>query len=55
MQVDVASDSVSFEGDIDVARNKLSALGYPEADSKEAKSLLKKAKSYMSCAVGRIK
>lgn len=49
-------DSVSFnyEDDlhIEAAKAKLSSLGYPSTD--ETNSLPKKAKSFVSCAVGRI-
>ena len=55
IKVDVALQIVSFEGNLEIVRKKLSAMGYPEVGSKEAKSILKKAKSYMSCAVGKMK
>jgi len=55
VKVNVASQTVSFEGDFKIAKKKLNSMGYPEAGSKEVESLLKKAKSYISCAVGRIK
>ncbi|MEM9678919.1 MAG: heavy metal-associated domain-containing protein [Bacteroidota bacterium] len=49
-------DSVSFEytrpEDLDAVTDKLSSLGYPTADSPN--SIAKKAKSFVSCAVGRI-
>jgi len=50
------TDEVSFttasETDITTVKNKLSHLGYPvEGD---ANSLPKKAKSFVSCAVGRM-
>ena len=49
-------DSVSFEYEddlhVETAKAKLSSLGYPSTD--EANSLPKKAKSFVSCAVGRI-
>jgi len=45
--------TVSFEGDREKALKILSKLGYPEQGSKEAESLFKKAKSYVSCAVGK--
>lgn len=32
----------------------LSSLGYPEIGTPEAESLIKKAQSYMSCAIGKI-
>lgn len=55
ISIDIENQSISFEGDRDIAKKILTKLGYPEAGSKEAKSLLKKAKSYASCALGRIK
>jgi copper chaperone len=55
IKVDVTSQTVSFAGEADKAGKVLSSLGYPEAGSKEEGSILKKAKSYASCMVGRIK
>ena len=55
VKVDIANQTVSFDGDVEKAKNILAKLGYPEAGSKEAKSLLKKAKSYTSCMIGRVK
>lgn len=52
--IDIPSQTVSFEGDIQKARETLSSLGYPEATSAEAQSLLKKGHSYLSCMVGRL-
>lgn len=40
------------ENDLELVKNKLSDLGYPIEG--EANSLPKKAKSFVSCAVGRI-
>lgn len=54
VSVDVPNGRVSFEGDIETARKILSNLGYPEIDSKEAKSLLKKGYSYLACMIGRM-
>ncbi|WP_179351663.1 heavy-metal-associated domain-containing protein [Winogradskyella vidalii] len=56
VSVDNDTNEVSFnitvENDIEVVKNKLSDLGYPiEGDSN---SLPKKAKSFVSCAVGRM-
>lgn len=45
---------VSFEGDKTKARKILEKLGYPEVGSKKARSILKKAKSYLSCARGKV-
>jgi len=55
IEVDVVSQTVSFEGNPEVAKRKLASMGYPEAGSKQAKSLLKKGKSYLSCLVGKMK
>ena len=50
------TDEVSFtsvsENDITIAKDKLSDLGYPIVG--DANSLPKKAKSFVSCAVGRM-
>jgi len=50
------TDEVSFisvsENNIAMAKNKLSDLGYPIVG--DANSLPKKAKSFVSCAVGRM-
>ena len=55
VEVDVEKQTVSFEGDKDVMSKKLSQMGYPESSSEEAKSVLKKARSYFSCAIGKTK
>lgn len=54
ISIDVANQRVSFEGDANIARAELSKLGYPEAGSADADSLLKKGHSYISCAIGRM-
>jgi copper chaperone CopZ len=54
IHVDVATSSVTFNGDKDVALRVLAKQGYPQAGSKEAKSLLKKAQSFISCAKGKV-
>ncbi len=54
VSIDLAKQSVSFEGDEKVAKKILSDLGYPEVSSAEADSILKKGKSYLSCATGRL-
>lgn len=55
--VNVDESTVSFETDntdfIDKVKAKLSKLGYPEVNS--TNTGLHKAKSYVSCAVGRLK
>jgi len=54
--VDNDTDEVSFltstENDIEAVKSKLSHLGYPILG--DANSLPKKAKSFVSCAVGRM-
>lgn len=54
--VDIENNSVTFEyteeDQLVIAEKKLSDLGYPI--DKDPNSLLKKAKSYVSCAVGRM-
>ncbi|MBU2927397.1 heavy-metal-associated domain-containing protein [Winogradskyella psychrotolerans] len=56
VQVDNDTDEVSFtaasENDTETVKTKLSHLGYP-IDG-DANSLPKKAKSFVSCAVGRM-
>lgn len=56
VSVDVDSDTVSFdyinENDLENAKIKLLALGYPAVG--EANPLTAKAKSFVSCAVGRM-
>ena len=42
----------NFENDLELVKKKLSDLGYPIEG--EANSLPKKAKSFVSCAVGRM-
>ncbi len=55
-QVELQSNSVSFEyndeNQIDIVEKKLAYLGYP-IDT-DPNSILQKAKSFVSCAVGRI-
>ena len=57
VEVDVAAGVVQLEASEDVtdsARATLLGLGYPEAGSAEGIAALKaKAKSFVSCAVGR--
>ena len=58
VEIDVPAGSVSIEASEDVtadARAALLRLGYPEAGSAEGIAALKaKAKSFVSCAVGRL-
>lgn len=55
ISVNVAAQEVSFEGEKETAAKILSGLGYPLEGSSQAKSLIKKAKSYASCMIGRLK
>jgi len=53
-EVSIDKDTVTIESDSDIEPfiKKLNDLGYPQ---KGNNSLLKKAKSYVSCAVGNLK
>jgi len=55
VSVDHTCQRVNFDGDENTAKKVLSKMDYPEKNSEEAKSLLKKAKSFYSCAIGKIK
>ena len=55
ISIDIESQKVSFQGDRDIVLQKLASIGYPEYRSKQAKSLLKKARSFISCAIGKTK
>lgn len=53
VEVNVEEGSVSFTGaDESKVKAKLKSLGYPLADDKN--SMIDQAKSYVSCAVGRM-
>ena len=58
--VDPESNTVEFlspnsESDITKALDKLKSLGYPLVNTEEGlKALLSKAKSYASCAIGKV-
>jgi copper chaperone CopZ len=54
ISVDVENQTVNFDGDKEIAKKTLLKIGYPEFDSKEGKSFLKKAQSYVSCMIGRV-
>lgn len=56
ISVDISSWKISFDfnWDVWIIIDKLSSLGYPLINSEEAKSFLKKAKSYMSCVIWKI-
>ncbi len=60
IEVSIDTQTISFfvpdhssEEKILEAKKILEAMGYPEKNSEAATSLLKKAKSYASCAVGK--
>jgi copper chaperone len=51
----VEFDNPSKESEISKAVSKLKELGYPLVDTEEGlKSILLKARSYVSCAIGKI-
>jgi len=56
VSVSVASSSVKFEvsdqEDITTVKNKLKSIGYPSID--QGNSILSKAKSFVSCATGKL-
>lgn len=56
VSIDITSGTIylEYKKDISLVTQALLSLGYPEVNSKEAKSLLKKAKSYVSCALGKL-
>lgn len=47
--------NIKFDWDFDKVKEKLTNLWYPELWTPEAESFLKKAKSFVSCAVWKIK
>lgn len=55
VKVDPSCQMVEFEGDTELAEKTLLKMGYPKAGSDEAKSFLKKAKSFASCMAGKTK
>jgi len=56
LRVDAMKQEVEVEnGDIETAKKILGSMGYPAEGTKEAESFLKKAQSYVSCMIGRIK
>ncbi len=46
--------TISFEGDVRKVEEKLNQLGYPKVGTPEADKLLKKAKSFVSCALWKM-
>lgn len=55
ISVDHTCQEVGFEGDKEAAIKILDKMGYPIAGSEEAEKFSKKAKSYVSCMIGRVK
>lgn len=56
VQVDISSGTITYSEGLEKKEvsSLLSSLGYPEVGSREAESFLKKAQSYVSCAIGKI-
>lgn len=52
--VDIKTRIIKFKGDKEKAIKLLTKMGYPEEGSPEADSILKKAKSYVSCVIGKV-
>ncbi|WP_339665883.1 cation transporter [Maribacter arcticus] len=56
VSVSVESSSVQFDAsnqeDITTVKNKLKSIGYPSID--QGNSILSKAKSFVSCATGKL-
>jgi len=48
------SRNISFYWDDDIVRKKLTELWYPKLWTKEANSIIKKAKSFISCAIWKV-
>lgn len=55
VSVEIENQTVNFEGEPEIAKGVLSKMGYPAAGSEEAKSLIKKGQSFISCAIGKMK
>jgi copper chaperone CopZ len=53
VQIDLENETIHVKGNADrlLIISKLNALGYPE---KGNNSMVKKAKSYMNCAIGKM-
>ena len=47
--------TIRFEGNLDRVKEKLTNLWYPEVGSTKSESILRKAKSFVSCAIWKIK
>ena len=55
VEIDIENSIVSITSDndnLEIVKDKLSKLGYPEVGDKN--TIVHKAKSFVSCAVGRI-
>lgn len=52
--VDVAAQAVTFAGAEQRAEEALLSLGYPRVGTPAAESFIKKAQSFVSCAVGKL-
>lgn len=57
ISIDILSWNIEYNSNWDrnVVVEKLCSLGYPEVGSESAKSFMKKAVSYTSCAIWKIK
>lgn len=53
IEVSPEEQIVNFDGDEALAEKLLTKMGYPKVGTKEATNLLKKAKSYISCMIGK--
>lgn len=54
ISIDISKGKISFEnGNISAITQKLEDLGYPEKNSEKAQSFLKRAKSFLSCGIGK--
>ncbi|MDD3284738.1 MAG: heavy metal transporter [Patescibacteria group bacterium] len=55
VSVDIENQIINFDGEIEKAKIILTKMGYPETGTSDAKSFTKKAKSYVSCMIGKMK
>lgn len=53
IKVSLDDQTVSFVGDASKVEKILLAMGYPKVGTTAANNLLKKAHSYVSCAIGK--
>lgn len=54
IRIDRANQTIEFKWESEIARKTLEHLGYPEIWSEAEKSLLTSARSYVSCAIGKV-